>query len=366
MLKSDLESAELEAPAQEPSAAARRLGCVLAADEVPALLARLEASSDLVLRAFWVPGDDGPTTAAVMAEWPEARKCSDLADFVDAYGDLDLVVVSDHEGILTREAALALIDLALMYDARIIAFEGVGARTPRYTEIWQLGTLLASSRDDVLRRAPDPQAAARLTRLIDQGSRGRIAKRAVDVFVSAIAILLSAPLMGLVALAVRLDTAGPALFVQERLGYLRQPFRVLKFRSMDQGQPAASAREPAITQQNDARVTRVGRFLRISRLDELPQLINVLKGDMSIVGPRPIRAFRADELATQIPFYDVRFTEKPGLTGTAQVYYKYPFLDIEHVIKFKYEFKYITQRSMLYDLKLMALTALVLVGLKGA
>jgi lipopolysaccharide/colanic/teichoic acid biosynthesis glycosyltransferase len=366
MLDSNLKNAGLEAPAPQPNLVARRLGCVLAADEVPALLGRLKANTDLVLRAVWVPGDDGSAAAAIRAEQPNVRLCSDLADFVEVYDDLDLAVVSDREGIVTREAALALIELALMYDARIIAFEGVGARTPRYTEIWQLGTLLAGSRDDILRRAPDPEAVARLTRLIDQGSRGRVAKRVVDLVVSALALVLTAPLMALVALAVRLDTPGPALFVQERLGYLRRPFRIVKFRSMYERPPAVTAREPAITQENDARVTRVGRFLRISRLDELPQLLNVLKGEMSIVGPRPIRAFRADELAAQIPFYDVRFVEKPGLTGSAQVYYKYPFLDVEHVIKFKYEFKYVKQRSMLYDLKLMALTALVLLGLKGA
>ena len=366
MLESDLKNAEPEATTTPSDRVARRLGCVVTAGEVPALLERLAADPGLVLKALWLPGDDGSAAAAVLAERPHTRLCVGLADFVEAYDDFDLIVVSEHEGVVTRDVALALIELALMYDARIAAFEGVGERTPSYTEIWQLGTLVTSSHEDILRRAPDPRASARLIRLVDESGRGRLAKRIVDIVVAAIAIVLTAPLMALVALAVRLDTPGPALFVQERLGYRRRPFRMVKFRSMYQRPPAVSAREPAITQENDARITRVGRFLRKSRLDELPQLINVLTGAMSVVGPRPIRAFRADELAGHIPFYDVRFTEKPGLTGSAQVYYKYPFLDAEHVIKFKYEFKYVKERSMLCDLKLVALTAFVLFGLKGA
>jgi lipopolysaccharide/colanic/teichoic acid biosynthesis glycosyltransferase len=116
---------------------------------------------------------------------------------------------------------------------------------------------------------------------------------------------------------------------------------------------------------NDPRITRVGRFLRKSRMDELPHLINVLRGQMSIVGTRPIRDYFADQLAELIPFYDLRFLEKPGLTGWAQVKYRYSSSFTEQIEKFYYDYYYIRNRSIFLDLYIMLITVAVMVRMKG-
>lgn len=366
VLEAELNSGDPEVATTNHAEVTRTIGCIVTVDEMPPLLQRLGADSSLVLGAVWLLDDDGSAIAEIHERHPQARTCSDLAAFVAAYCEFDLVLITDHDDVITREVALVLIELALIYDARLAAFEGVSPHVPRYSEIWRMCAFVESSRKDILARPPDPEAIERLIRLIDQRGRGRWMKRVFDVLLSAPVLVFVFPLMVLIGFAVRLDSPGPGLFVQERLGYRRRPFWVLKFRTMHQNASSLPSHEPGITEKDDPRITRFGRFLRKSRLDELPQLINVVKGDMSIVGPRPIREFRADELAARIPFYNVRFTEKPGLTGRAQVDYKYPFLDLEHVIKFKYEFKYIKERGFIADLKLVFKTFLVLIYLKGA
>ncbi len=170
---------------------------------------------------------------------------------------------------------------------------------------------------------------------VDEGSAGAV-RRIADVVISATALSLLSPIILLSMLAVKLDSKGPALYHQERLGKGEQPFTIHKLRTMRTDAEAASG---AVWSQGagDPRVTRLGRFLRRSRLDELPQFWNVLVGEMSMVGPRPERDHFVQQLAQQIPYYRLRHSVKPGLTGWAQVSYGYGASVEDAVIKLEYE-----------------------------
>jgi sugar transferase (PEP-CTERM system associated) len=160
-------------------------------------------------------------------------------------------------------------------------------------------------------------------------------------------LLLFMPVMLLIIIAVRLDSKGPAFFSQERTGQGGRVFTVWKFRSMQRD--AEQHTGPTWAKQQDERVTRVGRFLRRSRLDELPQLWNVLRGDMSLVGPRPERPVFVQQLQTVIPFYNLRHTVKPGLTGWAQINYEYGSSVEDAVEKLQYDLFYIKHMSWVLD-----------------
>jgi lipopolysaccharide/colanic/teichoic acid biosynthesis glycosyltransferase len=193
--------------------------------------------------------------------------------------------------------------------------------------------------------------------------RGAWVKRGLDLAFAAAGLALTAPLFGLIALAIRLDSPGPVFFVQERLGRLQTPFRCLKFRTMYDGAELRTG--PVWTTAGDPRITRVGRILRRSRLDELPQLINVLRGEMALVGARPIRKYFADQLAKDIPLYNARFLFKPGLTGLAQVNQNYVSTYSEQHIKFFFEYYYIRNWSVILDIKVVLLTAWVMLRMRG-
>jgi lipopolysaccharide/colanic/teichoic acid biosynthesis glycosyltransferase len=181
--------------------------------------------------------------------------------------------------------------------------------------------------------------------------RGRRIKRALDLIIAGLGVLLTAPLMLLIAFMIKLDSPGSVLFVQERLGRGRVPFPCFKFRTMRED--AERHTGPIWSQADDPRITSVGRFLRKTRMDELPQLFNVLRGEMSLVGPRPIRRHFADQLAESIPFYNLRFLEKPGLTGWAQVNYGYAASLSQQETKFLYDYYYIRHRSTALDLQII-------------
>src|SRR5262249_19946024 len=173
-------------------------------------------------------------------------------------------------------------------------------------------------------------------------------KRAFDVIFASIGLLAGLPIMALIALAVKLTSRGSVLYHQERVGLNGAVFVLHKFRTM---QPdAESATGPVWSSANDARVTRIGRFLRGARLDELPQLWNVLCGEMSLVGPRPERPTFVQELQAQIPYYGQRHVVKPGLTGWAQVRYTYGASVEDAVEKLQYDLYYIKNLSFALDL----------------
>jgi sugar transferase (PEP-CTERM system associated) len=191
----------------------------------------------------------------------------------------------------------------------------------------------------------------------------RTIKRVVDLLLAAVGLVLASPLMLLTALAVRLESAGPALYRQERVGENGRIFTLCKFRSM---RTDAENGTPIWAKEKDDRVTRVGRFIRITRLDELPQLWNVLRGDMSFVGPRPERPFFVEQLAAVIPFYMERHAVKPGVTGWAQVKYRYGSSVEDAMEKLRYDLYYIKHLSIIFDLTIVVDTVKVIISGKGA
>jgi sugar transferase (PEP-CTERM system associated) len=176
----------------------------------------------------------------------------------------------------------------------------------------------------------------------------RAGKRACDVIGSLLMLLVALPLMAAVALAVRLTSAGPVLYRQRRVGQHGRVFTLRKFRSMHRDAEAATGAVWAGTA--DTRVTPIGRFLRKSHLDELPQLINILVGDMSLVGPRPERPEFVGMLSKAIPFYGLRHLVRPGLTGWAQVYQNYASSTDDSMRKLQYDLFYIKHMSLTLDL----------------
>jgi len=188
-------------------------------------------------------------------------------------------------------------------------------------------------------------------------------KRLMDIIISLIILLLGSPVLILVAIAIKIDSKGPVFFKQERLGQNAKPFNVLKFRSMIHN--AEKLTGPVWSQKDDPRITRMGKFVRRVRLDEVPQMINVLKGEMSLVGPRPERAFFVEKLSLEIPYYKRRLKVRPGITGWAQVKHKYDETIEDVKVKLQYDLFYIENMSIRMDLKILMRTVFVVLFGKG-
>ena len=191
---------------------------------------------------------------------------------------------------------------------------------------------------------------------------GLRAKRALDVMISTGLLLVSAPIMLLVAVLIKLDSRGPVIHRQERVGEGGKLFTIYKFRSMHTD---AKYTGPAWTRENDSRVTRIGRISRRIRIDELPQIVNVLKGDMSFVGPRPERPEFSGMLERAIPYYELRQLVRPGITGWAQVMYPYAASMEEAREKLQYDLYYIKNYSLMLDIAILFKTLRVVMLGKG-
>jgi sugar transferase (PEP-CTERM system associated) len=191
-----------------------------------------------------------------------------------------------------------------------------------------------------------------------------VAKRLIDLVASSIGLILSAPICFLTALAIKLEGPGPVFYYQERVGKDEKKFLLFKFRSM-----AVNAERnagPMWASKNDPRITVVGRFIRRLRIDEIPQMYNVLKGEMSFVGPRPERPFFVENLNRRIPYYSLRHSIKPGITGWAQISYPYGDSEEDAVEKLQYDLYYIKNMSTLFDLQIIFETVKVALLSKGA
>ena len=188
-------------------------------------------------------------------------------------------------------------------------------------------------------------------------------KRIFDIVISFLILFLTLPLSFFVAIAIKLDSKGPVLFKQERIGMNGKKFKIYKFRSMYQD--AEKNTGPVWSTKNDPRVTRVGKILRKLRIDEIPQFVNVLKGVMSLVGPRPERPYFVEQLSGQIPYYKRRLKVRPGITGWAQVKHKYDESIEDVKVKLRYDLFYIENMSLRMDIKILARTILVVLFGKG-
>lgn len=198
----------------------------------------------------------------------------------------------------------------------------------------------------------------------DQGLVRDMIKRSFDVAVSLVLLALALPVLLLAMLAIVLESGVPVFYRQERVGQGGLPFTILKLRTMVQD--AEKDGTPRWANPNDSRITAVGRFLRRSRIDELPQLFNVLRGDMSFVGPRPERPFFVQHLLEDIPYYDVRHSVKPGVTGWSQVRYPYGASVDDSLAKLQYDLYYVKNHSLFLDLLILVDTVQVVLLGKGA
>jgi exopolysaccharide biosynthesis polyprenyl glycosylphosphotransferase len=196
------------------------------------------------------------------------------------------------------------------------------------------------------------------------GALSRGVKRLWDILFSVIMLLLMSPLMIMTAVAVKLDSPGPVLYRQQRIGQFGRAFTLLKFRSMRVD--AESGGAPRWAQKQDPRVTKVGAFIRATRIDELPQLVNVILGHMSLVGPRPERPHFVEQLSRAIPFYRERDYVKPGVTGWAQVNFPYGASVEDAREKLTYDLYYVKHRSLFLDLRILLATVRVVLTGEGA
>jgi exopolysaccharide biosynthesis polyprenyl glycosylphosphotransferase len=188
-----------------------------------------------------------------------------------------------------------------------------------------------------------------------------VIKRLIDILVSSVTLLLFLPLIILIIILIRMESRGPVLFEQERVGEDGRIFSLYKFRSM--AKDAEKYTGPVMAKSDDKRITKLGRILRKTRLDEIPQLVNVLKGDMSLVGPRPERPFFVERFKREIPGYVQRLQVRPGVTGLAQVHSTY---DISPRSKLRYDLLYVRKHSLFLDMEIILRTIWVVLRRKGA
>ncbi len=287
--------------------------------------------------------DDPHRVMQSVGNWRVVGTPDDIERIVARYAVDRLVVgMSDRRGRLPVRALLRA-------KLRGIRVEDVNTVYERLT-----GKLLVEDLRPSWLIFSDDYCASRLTRQ---------SKRGFDVMLALVAGVLSAPFVVLTALAVWLESGSPVLYRQERVGENGRLFTLNKFRSMRKD---AEQGTPVWARDADERVTRVGRFIRCTRLDELPQLWNVLSGDMSFVGPRPERPFFVNQLAEQVPFYEQRHAVKPGITGWAQVKYRYGASFEDALEKLRYDLYYVKHLSIPFDLTILFDTVKVVLFAKGA
>ncbi len=209
-----------------------------------------------------------------------------------------------------------------------------------------------------------PKNWLRGTRAVRQGAVERFLHRSLDIVASVALLVVTLPLLLLVAVAIKLDLRGPVFYRQERVGQHHRSFHILKFRSMtvDAERPGTAVWAAV----GDSRVTRVGRIIRLTRIDEIPQVINILRGEMAFVGPRPERPVFVNKLSAIIPHYADRAVVRPGLTGWAQVKHPYGASIEDARGKLSYDLWYIRGRSLWLDLRIILATVRVVVLRAGA
>lgn len=299
----------------------------------------------------------GPVSSVAGTAAVVRRAHRGFIEIVDGADDLH---PQTDPGALRRAGIRDVVASRAAYDAVTpnvrAAFRDAGVTLETEAQFWER----CLKRVDVAHLDADWAAMASAVRT---GRMQAFVNRAGDIATSLALLVLTLPLMLLVALLVRLDSPGPVLYRQERVGLGGHPFTLLKFRSM---RADAEARGPTWAKQRDPRVTRVGSFMRRTRIDELPQLLNILSGQMSFIGPRPERPHFVEQLAEVIPFYRERARVKPGLTGWAQVNFPYGASVEDARGKLSYDLYYAKHRSILLDLAILFATVRVILFQEGS
>ena len=296
----------------------------------------LSANGDLAYRAIGFVDDDPDKQGTTITELPVLGGNEDLIDLVRRHrvDEVAVAITNNMRGELLQalmDCRAEKIHVVRMPDL----YEQLTERVPveHVNESWILDAMNGSS---------------------TLGYVERLGRRVLDLVFGTVGLFGLGTSYLLVALAIRLDDGGPVFYRQVRSGRGGKPFHVIKFRTMRCDAEGDGC--PRWASEDDDRVTRVGRLLRKVRLDELPQVINILKGEMSIVGPRPERPEFIVDLEKRIPFYRARLVVKPGLTGWAQVYYEYGNSVEDQLIKLQYDLYYIRHRSILLDLYIISRT----------
>lgn len=265
-----------------------------------------------------------------------------LSDVIERHNIQKLIVVTHRHG---RKATIELINRLFPYDLSIFI-------TP---DLYQLMTMRSKLSD--VRALPLVDISRS-----DMSPMTLNLKRISDIVVSSLALLLLSPVLAAIAIAVKRDSDGPILYRQERIGYHKRPFKIIKFRTMAVD---AEPNGPALSSENDPRITSVGRFLRKYRLDELPNFWNVLRGDMSLVGPRPEREFFIRQITERAPYYTMVHQVRPGITSWGMVQYGYANTVDGMVERLKYDLIYLENVSLLIDLKILIHTVKIVFTGRG-
>lgn len=268
---------------------------------------------------------------------------ADLCTYIEKFGVSNVVIFQHSDGI---ESALPIIHALLPMDVAIYLM-------PPESDMLMSRTKLSNVTGEPLIEVSCTQMPQSIVNI----------KRVSDIVASLFALVFLALPMSLIALAVKLDSPGPVIYRQKRIGFRRKPFNILKFRTMRTDAEAGGT--PLLSALNDNRVTKVGRILRKYRLDELPQFLNVVKGDMSIVGPRPEREYFIDQIVKRAPFYTLLHQVRPGITSWGMVKYGYATSVDQMVERLRYDLLYIENISFAVDMKIILHTAVTVISGKG-
>ncbi len=322
------------------------------------------------------------TRILFLGSGPLARECSDLASRGNSYHTYDIAgfiqvateeVCVDNDRLLKNTEGHSLVSLARRYNVQEIVVSVLNRRGGFPIKELLDCKLQGMKVTDAATFFERETCQIRVDSLqpswlvfgggFDQSFVRMFMKRSFDLVCSTAILVLAFPVMLLAALAVWLEDRGPAFYAQERVGRDGKTFRVLKFRSMRID--AEKNGKPQWAAQNDPRVTRVGNFMRKTRIDELPQILNVFKGEMSFVGPRPERPYFVEQLIEVVPYYNVRHSIKPGITGWAQVRYGYGSSAEDALQKLQYDLYYVKNNSLFLDVLVLVNTLKVVLFRSG-
>ncbi|GIL12020.1 MAG: sugar transferase [Chloroflexota bacterium] len=332
-------------PALAGWASERRRVLIVGTDEATTTI--IGAIGRYAHRAYDIRGIIGEADdfGSDICEVPILGTGRDLLRLAQAEAVSELIVTSTHalsaetfQGVMDAyEAGITIVPMPLLY-------ESITGQVPVEYVMNNWSVVLPIEGDSIFNPYP-------------------VFKRLLDILLALVGLAAFGALLPLLGLLIRLDSPGGIFYSQERVGLNGRVFRIYKFRSMRADAEAATG--AVFSSRGDRRVTRVGRWMRKTRLDELPQIINVLRGDMSIVGPRPERPEHVQRLVEKIPFYRTRHVIRPGLTGWAQVRYNYGANDEDALVKLQYDLYYIRHQSLALDLNIMVRTVGKVIKMSG-